>query len=161
MKGNLTYNETVELLKLFPEIDANVKYLKARIKDIDDQYYTQDLDTRFDGMPKKEKDLSDITQDLAVEVPDPVASEAKRCEKRIEQYYKLKSEMLKEMSKLKFLQKNIIFDKYISGLVWEQVAQRNHYCVRQCKNIRNAAIETLRQRFSDNKVISSFKIDGE
>lgn len=160
MEERLTYDETVELLKLFPDIDANVKYLKARIKDIDDQYYTQELDTRYDEMPKQ-KNIADVTQDLAMEVPDPVASEAKRCEKRIEQYYKLKSEMLKEMSKLKFLQKNIIFDKYISGLVWEQVAQRNHYCVRQCKNIRNAAIETLRQRFSDNKVISSFKIDGE
>ena len=39
---------------------------------------------------------------------------------------------------------------------WEQVAVRNHYSERQCKNIRDNAVETLLKRFENNPYISKF-----
>ena len=68
----------------------------------------------------------------------------------------LKAKILQEVSRLKLKEKSIIFDFYIHNMKWEQVAVRNHYSERQCKNIRDNAVETLLKRFENNPYISKF-----
>ena len=67
------------------------------------------------------------------------------------------AQLLQEISRLKLKEKRIIFDFYIHNLKWEQVAVRNSYSERQCKNIRDNALATLSQRFEKNQIISQFK----
>ena len=77
-------------------------------------------------------------------------------EKKIADLQSLKTQILQEVSRLKFKEKSIVFDFYIYGLKWEQVAVHNHYSERQCKNIRNAAVESLIPRFQKNPCIAKF-----
>ena len=81
-------------------------------------------------------------------------------ERRIEEYQQLKAEILREISRLQLSQKSIIFDKYMNGLKWEQVAVRNHYTSRHCKNIRREAVECLVKYFGRNQTISNFKMEA-
>ena len=76
---------------------------------------------------------------------------------RIETLQRLKSQILQEVSRLKLKEKTIIFDYYIYGMKWEQVAERIHYSDRQCKNIRDTAVEKLAERFENNATIRGFK----
>lgn len=48
-------------------------------------------------------------------------------------------------------------DYYIYGMKWEQVAERNHYSDRQCKNIRDAAVEKLAAKFQNNDFLREFR----
>lgn len=77
--------------------------------------------------------------------------------RRIETLKELKIQILKEVSSLEYKQKSIVMDHYLYGMIWEQVAARNHYSERQCKNIRTQAIEYLISQFSANKTIRTFK----
>lgn len=155
---DMTYDKVIEFLELYPEIDGNIRFLKRLIKDINDEYYMPIQGTSYDGLPKGKNNISRTTEDLALNIPEDVTEDLKNYERRIEEYYKLKSEILQELSRLKYRQKTILFDKYVNRLIWEQVAVRNHYSARQCKNIRKEAIEVLIKRFASNQTISKFKI---
>ena len=59
---------------------------------------------------------------------------------------------------MKLKEKTIIFDYYIYGMKWEQVAEHNNYSDRQCKNIRDTAVEKLTERFQNNDFIREFNM---
>lgn len=153
----MEYEKVVEILELYTQIDKDIRFLRKFIKDMNDEYYTPSTSTNYDGLPKG-NNTSNITEDLAMNVPKGVSAELKESERRIAEYQQLKTEILKEISRLKYKQKTIIFDKYINGLKWEQVAVRNHYTSRQCKNIRREAVNCLAVMFAQNEIISKFKI---
>ena len=94
---------------------------------------------------------------MALNIPDFVSGEIKDYEAKVQQLQSLKTQLLQEISRLKLKEKRIIFDFYIHNLKWEQVAVRNSYSERQCKNIRDNALATLSQRFEKNQIISQFK----
>lgn len=79
--------------------------------------------------------------------------------RKVKNLQNLKTQILQEVSRLNLKEKSIIFDYYIHGMKWEQVAEQNSYSARQCKNIRNAAIKNLSERFENNPYIKGFRKD--
>lgn len=82
--------------------------------------------------------------------------EQRRYEERTEEYKRLKIEILREVSQLPYKQKAILIDKYINDLRWTKVAHLNHYSTRQCKNIRNTALQSLKKAFQNNETIMNY-----
>ncbi|MCM1256503.1 MAG: hypothetical protein NC307_01460 [Roseburia sp.] len=89
--------------------------------------------------------------------PKDTKQETEEYKRNVEILQKLKSQILQEISRLNLKEKSIIFDYYIHGMKWEQVAERNNYSARQCKNIRNTAIRNLEERFKNNPCIKGFR----
>ena len=124
---------------------------------IRDRYYNPIGAIQCDGLPKGKNNISRQTENMALNIPDFVSGEIKDYEAKVQQLQSLKAQLLQEISRLKLKEKRIIFDFYIHNLKWEQVAVRNSYSERQCKNIRDNALATLSQRFEKNQIISQFK----
>lgn len=155
MKEIMEKEQVIAFLKIYRDIDGNVRLLRKIIKDLDNEYYTPPT-TQQDGMPKGKNNISNLTEELALNIPNDVSHTIKEYEEEIIQWQKLKTEILKELSRLPYRQKSILFDKYVYGLKWEQVAVHNCYSERQCKNIRNEAVNDLTKWFCQNKVIANF-----
>lgn len=79
--------------------------------------------------------------------------ETKEYTKRIDELKRLKVEVTKEVARLEYIQKKIIFDFYINNLKWKQIARNQNYSIRQCQNIRDLAVKNLIVLFNDNDVI--------
>ena len=149
-------NKVIELLKYYKDIDGEVSIYRKIISDLSDQYYNPIGAIQCDGLPKGKNNISRQTENMALNIPDYVSGEIKDYEEKVQQLQNLKVQMLQEISRLKLKEKRIIFDFYIHNLKWERVAERNAYSERQCKNIRDNALEMLSQRFGKNQIISQF-----
>lgn len=150
--------KVIFLLEFYKDIDGEVKSYKNVIGNLEDQYYNPLAAIQCDGQPKGKYNISRQTENMALNIPDNIRIVMREYETKVEELQALKTEILKEISKLKLKEKCIVFDFYINNLKWERVAVRNHYSERQCKNIRDNAIEALVQRFGNNKIISRFNI---
>ncbi len=149
--------QVIELLEYYKDIDGEVMMYRKIINDLTDRYYNPVGAIQCDGLPKGKNNISRQTENMALNIPDYVSGEIKDYEAKVRKLQGLKAQLLQEISRLKLKEKRIIFDFYITNLKWEQVAVRNSYSERQCKNIRDSAIDTLSQRFEENKIISQFK----
>lgn len=149
--------KVVQLLELFPEIDEEIRARRNIVSDLE-QYYNPVSGIQYDGMPKGKNYISSQTERMALNIPDYVHREIKQYEREIEELQKVKVEILKEVSRLKLKHKKVIFGFYFHGMKWEQVAERTNYSDRQCKNIRDEAIEKLLQSFSRNKTLEEYQI---
>ena len=150
-------SKVIELLEYYKDIDGEVSIYRNIKNDMTDQYYNPIVDIQCDGRPKGKNNISRQTENMALNIPDFVSGEIKDYEAKVQQLQSLKAQLLQEISRLKLKEKRIIFDFYIHNLKWEQVAVRNSYSERQCKNIRDNALATLSQRFEKNQIISQFK----
>ena len=150
-------DRVIELLEYYKDIDGEVSIYRKIINDLTDQYYNPIGAIQCDGLPKGKNNISRQTENMALNIPDFVSGEIKDYEAKVQQLQSLKAQLLQEISRLKLKEKRIIFDFYIHNLKWEQVAVRNSYSERQCKNIRDNALATLSQRFEKNQIISQFK----
>lgn len=150
-------SKVIELLEYYKDIDGEVSIYRKIINDLTDQYYNPIGAIQCDGLPKGKNNISRQTENMALNIPDFVSGEIKDYEAKVQQLQSLKAQLLQEISRLKLKEKRIIFDFYIHNLKWEQVAVRNSYSERQCKNIRDNALATLSQRFEKNQIISQFK----
>ena len=149
-------SKVIELLEYYKDIDGEVSIYRKIITDLTDQYYNPIGAIQCDGLPKGKNNISRQTENMALNIPDYVSGEIREYEEKVQQLQNLKAQMLQEISRLKLKEKRIIFDFYIHNLKWERVAERNAYSERQCKNIRDNALETLSQRFGKNQIISQF-----
>lgn len=149
-------NKVIELLEYYKDIDGDVSIYKRIINDLTDQYYNPVGAIQCDGLPKGKNNISRQTESMALNIPDYVSGEIKDYEERVKQLQNLKAQMLQEISRLRLKEKRIIFDFYIHNLKWERVAERNAYSERQCKNIRDNALDVLSVRFENNKIIAQF-----
>ena len=84
-------------------------------------------------------------------IPDYVRKEIREYTEEIEQLQKLKCEIVKEVLRLSLKQKQVIMMFYFQDLRWVQIADLLHYSERQCKNIRNEAVERLLVIFQNIK----------
>ena len=146
-------SKVIELLEYYKDIDGEVSIYRKIITDLTDQYYNPIGAIQCDGLPKGKNNISRQTENMALNIPDYVSGEIREYEEKVQQLQNLKAQMLQEISRLKLKEKRII---YIHNLKWERVAERNAYSERQCKNIRDNALETLSQRFGKNQIISQF-----
>lgn len=149
-------SKVIELLEYYKDIDGEVSIYRKIITDLTGQYYNPIGTIQCDGLPKGKNNISRQTENMALNIPDYVSGEIREYEEKVQQLQNLKAQMLQEISRLKLKEKRIIFDFYIHNLKWERVAERNAYSERQCKNIRDNALETLSQRFGKNQIISQF-----
>lgn len=150
-------SKVIELLEYYKDIDGEVSIYRKIINDLTDQYCNPIGAIQCDGLPKGKNNISRQTENMALNIPDFVSGEIKDYEAKVQQLQSLKAQLLQEISRLKLKERRIIFDFYIHNLKWEQVAVRNSYSERQCKNIRDNALATLSQRFEKNQIISQFK----
>lgn len=154
---SMNRNKVIELLEYYRKIDEDIEIYRSILRDLTNCYYNPLVAAQCDGQPKGQNNISRQTENKALNVPDGASKEIQSYERKIEILQKLKSQILQEVSCLRFKEKSIVFDFYISGLKWEQVAVHNHYSERQCKNIRNTAVESLIPRFQQNPIISNFE----
>lgn len=149
--------KVIEILDYYKEIDGEIAFYRQTLTDYENQYYNTMGAIVSDGMPHGKNHISRIVENAALNIPDYVREIMKDYAERIEKLQRLKSQILQEVSRLKLKEKTIIFDYYIYGMKWEQVAERIHYSDRQCKNIRDTAVEKLAERFENNATIRGFK----
>lgn len=149
--------KVIEILDYYKEIDGEIAFYRRTLTDYENQYYNTMGAIASDGQPHGKYHISRIVENAALNIPDYVREIMKDYSERIETLQRLKSQILQEVSRLKLKEKTIIFDYYIYGMKWEQVAERIHYSDRQCKNIRDAAVEKLAERFENNADIKGFK----
>ena len=149
--------KVVQLLKLLPEIDEEISTRKNIMTELE-QHYNTVAAIQYDGMPKGKNHVSRPTEKMALNIPNYVRGEVKHYENEIEEFQQVKVEILKEVSRLKLKHKKVIFGFYFHGLTWKEVAKLMNYSSRQCKNIRDEALEQLLQRFSENRVLVEYRI---
>lgn len=149
--------KVIEILDYYKEIDGEIAFYRRTLNDYESQYYNTMGAIASDGQPHGKYHISRIVENAALNISDYVREIMKDYAERIETLQKLKSQILQEVSRLKLKEKTIIFDYYIYGMKWEQVAERIHYSDRQCKNIRDAAVEKLAEKFEKNADIKGFK----
>lgn len=145
--------KVVYLLKLFPQIDEEIKIRKSIMHELE-QYYNPMSAICYDD---RNCQALIRTEKKAIDVPDFVRDEIKHCQKEIGNLQKVKVEILKEVSRLSLKHKKVIFSFYFNGMKWDEIAERTNYSNRQCKNIRDEALEKLVHFFSKNIVLSEYK----
>lgn len=150
--------KAIKILEFYKEIDGEISANRCILRDYENMYYNTMGGTENDGQPKGQNHISHPVENAAMDIPDYARGDMKHYEEKVKQLQKMKSQILQEISRLKLKEKTIIFDYYIHGMKWEQVAVRNHYSDRQCKNIRDAAVEKLVERFKNNDFIREFNV---
>jgi hypothetical protein len=153
----MTKGKVIKILMYYRNIDNEIKINKCIADDLEEQYSSLGA-LPIDGMPKAQNNISRVTENIALNLPDGLSAEIASYREKISELHRLKAEILKEVSCLEFKQKSIVIDFYLYGLKWEQVAVRNHYSERQCKNIRNTALKSLAPKFSGNSVIVNYQL---
>ena len=154
--GGMDKGKVIELLEYYKEIDGEIGIYRRIVSEYEDRFYNTIGAMAGDGMPKGKNHITRPVENAAIHIPDNVRGDIAEYERKIHTLQILKSQMLQEVSRLRLKEKSIIFDYYIHGLKWEQVAERLHYSDRQCKNIRDAAVEKLIVRFDNNPNIKGF-----
>lgn len=149
--------KVLKLLELFREIDGEISARRSIISDLE-QYYNPIQGIGYSDTTKGKYANSNQTERIAMNIPDYVRGDIQHYMKEIEELQKVKVEILKEVSRLTMKQKNVIFGYYFHGMKWEQVAEGTHYSERQCKNIRDGAVERLLKGFEKNRVLSEYEI---
>lgn len=149
--------KVIKILEFYKEIDGEISIYRRILHDYESQYYNTIGAMANDGQPKGKNHISRPVESAAMNVPDYVRQDMEEYEAKVSYLQRTKSQILQEISRLKLKEKTIIFDYYIYGMKWEQVAERNHYSDRQCKNIRDAAVEKLAAKFQNNDFLREFR----
>lgn len=144
--------KTIKIIKFCRDIPATIKINDGIIKDLEDQYYNPIRAADLDGMPKGKGGTSNPTEQTALNVPDSVSDMLHRLKTKNENLNKLYKEIMLVIQSLEYREQKIIYEFYIKQFNWEKVSN-GFYSVRQCKNIRNAAIKKLKIKFGENKEI--------
>lgn len=149
--------EVIKILEYYKEIDGEISIYRRILHDYESVYYNTIGAMANDGQPKGQYHISRPVESAAMNIPDCAQEDMKDYEEKVKKLQRMKSQILQEISRLKLKEKTIIFDYYIYGMKWEQVAERNHYSDRQCKNIRDIAVEKLAEKFQNNDFIREFR----
>lgn len=149
--------KVIEILEFYKEIDGEISIYRRILRDYESQYYNTISAMMNDGQPKGKNHISHLVESAAMNVPNYVRKDMEEYEAKVSFLQMAKSQILQEISRLRLKEKIIIFDYYIYGMKWEQVAKRNHYSDRQCKNIRDAAVEKLAAKFQSNEFLRGFR----
>ena len=150
--------EKVEIiLRFYRDIDKTIKLNERVIKNLEDQYYITVGGVNLDGMPHGKGGTSSPVERVVLNIPRSVTQTIDSMNRENERLEKIKPEILSELNALNYHQKAVILGFYVDGLQWEWISERINYSPRQCRNIRDAALDLLGQRFSQNPAISRFQ----
>lgn len=149
--------KAIKILEFYRTIDKDFQFNMRIINDLEDRYYPGIKATVIDGLPRSGSNTSSAVETAVLNIPETVFNTLKELEEQNRKLCKLKTEILKELNTLNHVSRVIIMAFYIEGQQWAQITGQVHYSERQCKNIRDNALEKLRVRFYKNKVISAYK----
>lgn len=145
-----------KILMFYRDIDGELKYNAKIIRDYEDEYYTAGGGSALDGVPKSKHKISRPAEVAALNTPAFVSMRIRELETANEQLGKLKGAIMQELDKLPLVQKNILYDFYIKGMQWVQIAFAVNYSERQCRNICYRGLDNLAEYFSRNALVRSF-----
>lgn len=149
--------KVIIILRFYRDVDKSIKLNERVIKDLEDQYYDTTGAVNMDGMPHGKGGVSSPVERTVLNIPRSVNRTIREMERENDKLEKIKSEILHEMNHLNFHQKAVILGFYIRGLQWEQISEQTHYSPRQCRNIRDTALDRLTKRFTSNRMIANYR----
>lgn len=149
--------KVIKVLEFYRTIDKDVQFNKRIIHDLEDQYYHSIGVANIDGMPKGKGNTSSPVEAIVLNVPETVFNTLKELEEQNKKLCKLKTEILREMNVLSHVSRVIIVAFYIEGQQWAQITGQVNYSERQCKNIRDNALDKLTTRFAKNRTVSAYE----
>jgi DNA-directed RNA polymerase specialized sigma24 family protein len=149
--------ERVKKILLFcRDIDGEIKLRRRILQDYESAYYTSGGGGgMIDGMPRSKYRAGNPTETAAINIPGAISAAMHGLRATIEELADAKAEILKELEKLPLAQKSVLYDFYVLGKQWGQIAARVNYGATQCKKIRNRALDNLGGRFEKNDRIKN------
>lgn len=144
----------IAILDFYRDIDKTVTMNERVIRNLEDQYYSTLGAVNSDGMPHGKGGVSNPVERVVLNIPQSVSDTIANMRRENEKLTAIKGEILSELNALNYREKAVIYGFYIDGLQWERLSQRVNYSPRQCRNIRNIALDRLAKRFEQNKQIS-------
>lgn len=97
-------------------------------------------------MPHGKGGVSNPVERVVLNIPQSVSDTIANMRRENERLTAIKGEILSELNALNYREKAVIYGFYIDGLQWERLSQRVNYSPRQCRNIRNIALDRLARR---------------
>lgn len=150
--------EKVEIiLRFFRDIDKTIKLNERVIKNLEDQYYIGVSAVNMDGMPRTPGGVSSPVERIVLNIPRSVTNTIDSMNRENEKLAKIKAEILSEINRLNFHQKAVLLGFYVERETWERISERVNYSPRQCRYIRDAALDRLGQGFSQNQAVSRYQ----
>lgn len=149
--------KVVAILEYYRDIDSMIELNGRIIKNLEDRYYTTLGAVNMDGMPHGKGGVSSPVERVVLNIPRSVTVQIEEMRRDNERLEKLKAAITSELNSLNYQEKAVIQRFYIEGVKWEQVSAQINYSERQCRNIRDCALDRLAARFSANKTISKFR----
>ena len=137
----------IAILDFYRDIDKTVTMNERVIRNLEDQYYSTLGAVNSDGMPHGKGGVSNPVERVVLNIPQSVSDTIANMRRENEKLTAIKGEILSELNALNYREKAVIYGFYIDGLQWERLSQRVNYSPRQCRNIRNIALERLAKRF--------------
>ena len=154
--GAMKQERVIAILDFYRDIDKTVTMNERVIRNLEDQYYSTLGAVNSDGMPHGKGGVSNPVERVVLNIPQSVSDTIANMRRENERLTAIKGEILSELNALNYREKAVIYGFYIDGLQWERLSQRLNYSPRQCRNIRNIALDRLAKRFEQNKRISRY-----
>lgn len=146
----------VSILEFYKNIDEEIRLNKAAITDLEELYYSSNSGINYDGMPKGKGSASSPTENTALNVPEWVSAEMWDLQQEQKALCRVKTAIRKELNRLPYIQRTVISSFYLQEQQWVHISAQIHYSERQCKNIRDCALDKLGRRFSSNRAVSGY-----
>lgn len=149
--------KVIAILRFYRDVEKSVKLNERVIKNLEDQYYTTLGAVNSDGMPHSKGVVSSPVERVVLNIPRSVVNTIDSLNRENAKLEKIKAEILSELNRLNYHERAVVLGFYIEGLQWEQISERVNYSPRQCRNIRDNALDRLEKHFGQNKTVSRFR----
>lgn len=149
--------KVIAILKFYRDADKTIRLNERVIKNLEDQYYNSMGAVNMDGMPHDKGGTASPVERTVLNIPRSVVDTIDSMERDNRKMEEIKAAILEELNRLNYHQKAVVLGFYIEGLQWEQISERVNYSPRQCRNIRDGALDRLAKRFSSNRAIARFR----
>lgn len=146
--------EVIEIIEYCKDIPNEIKLNNKIVKNLEDQYYTLP-GMVIDGQPKGKGGISNPTEQVVLNIPSGVSELRQKYKDQTKLLEKLYREIMEEIGRLSYRERKVIYSFYIEDLRWEKIAP-GFYSIRQCKNIRNIALDKLIKQFKSNSTIQRY-----
>lgn len=150
-----------EILQFFRDIDNHIAFNIQQINDMEDDYYpsggTRDINR---GIKSKNK-ISKTTERTALSISKALTETIQEVKEENELLYRLKAAIIKELGHLPHIHRTVIYDFYVRGHKWVHISKRIKYSERQCRGIRDMALNELGAKFAQNKQIAGYNFPAK
>lgn len=149
--------KVISILRFFGTIDREIQMNNATIQDLNDRYYITVGAVNMDGLPHGKGGVSKPVEKVVENIPEYVRKKIEGKERRNKRLEELGTAIGRELDRLTYYEKAVVLWFYVDGKTWEQISGRLNYSPRQCRNIRDKALDRLGNWFSANKAIFRFR----